>query len=410
MSEMNWAENLRYEAGAIRHVESVEQVQELVARLPYVKALGTRHSFTPVADSPRGELLSLKILDPDIRINPEAMTVSVSAGTSYGVLAAALEEAGFGLPNLASLPHISIVGGTATGTHGSGDGNGILATSIRAVELVKADGSLETVDGADIKALAVGLGAFGIITRVTLRIQPTYQIRQDMYHEASWDAILESFDETMASAYSVCLIGDFGPPTMRAIWRKSLVEKGTQGKAPETLCGGNWYDGADRPPDGKHTLIGGIPGPWSDRLAHFRLDSAPSVGGDELQSEYFVPRRHGVAALEAMRAMGDQILPHLHATEIRTVAADDLWLSPAYERDVVSIGFTLAQTPCRGPRPAPGGRSCPRAVRSQAALGKAVPARRPVIEVPQTRRVSGPTRHLRPDREIPARVHQRRAG
>jgi xylitol oxidase len=350
MTEMNWpktnwAENLRYQAETIHHPESVGEVQELVASLPRVKALGTRHSFNAVADSPEGGLISLSRFEPDITIDRETMTVSVSPGASYGVLAAALQEAGFALPNLASLPHISIVGGTATGTHGSGDGNGILATAIRSFELVKADGSLVTVDGPDLKALAVGLGAFGVVTRVTLEIQPTFQVRQDMYTGAPWDQVLESFDETMSSAYSVNLLGDYGAPDLRVIWRKSSVAPGSMGEAPDTLCGGTWYDGADEPPHPSRTVIGGIPGPWSDRLAHFRLDSAPSVGGDELQTEYFVPRRHGVAALNALRRMGHQISPHLHASEIRTVAADDIWLSPAYERDVVSIGFTWRKHP-----------------------------------------------------------------
>jgi xylitol oxidase len=80
-------------------------------------------------------------------------------------------------------------------------------------------------------------------------------------------------------------------------------------------------------------------------LPHFRLEGQPSAGGDELQTEYFVDRRHAVSALRVLRSLGDRISPHLHAAEIRTTAADDLWLSPAYERDSLCIGFTWRKHP-----------------------------------------------------------------
>lgn len=348
----NWAGNLRYDATVVHHPSSVDEVCELVARTPQVKALGTRHSFSAVADSPGGALISLSELEPDLSIDPKTMTASVSGGTPYGVLAAGLESHGYALHNMGSLPHISVAGGTATGTHGSGDTNQILSAAISAVELVKADGSLTTIDRSnpDLRAIAVGLGAFGVATRVILDIQTSYLVRQDAYRNAPWDAVLNEFDSLMASAYSVCLLGDFGAPVLATLWRKSRVEPNPDGSvpntvAPKTLCGGTWHDGASDPPDSSHTLIGGIPGPWSERLPHFRLDAVPSAGGDELQTGYFVHRSHGVAALNALRRLGDRISPHLHASEIRTVAADDLWLSPAYQRDSVSIGFTWRKHP-----------------------------------------------------------------
>ena len=228
---------------------------------------------------------------------------------------------------------------TATGTHGSGDRNGILSTAVSAVDLVTADGSLVTVDRAnpDLKALAVGLGGFGIITRVVLDIQPTDLVRQDVYRNAPWDTVLEAFDVVMASAYSVSLIGDFGSPVIRELWQKTRVESAAEDHqqpepVPASLYGGTWYDDADQPPDHALTVRAGIPGPWSERLPHFRLDAPPSAGGDELQTEYFVERHHAVNALRTLRTLGDRISPQLHATEIRTVAADDLWLSPAYAR------------------------------------------------------------------------------
>jgi xylitol oxidase len=348
----NWAGNLAYSAESVHYPTSVAEVQELVSRLSRVKALGTRHSFNTIADSPGGALISLSELAPEVTIDADAMSVSVTGGTRYGVLAAELQAHGYALHNTGSLPHISVAGATATGTHGSGDRNGILSTAVSGVELVTADGSLVTVDRSnpDLKALAVGLGAFGVITRVVLDIQPTYLVRQDVYRNAPWDSVLEAFDEVMSSAYSVSLIGDFGSPVVRELWQKTRVESVPDHDeqpepVPASLHGGTWYDDAEEPPDHALNVRAGIAGPWSDRLPHFRLDAPPSAGGDELQTEYFVDRRHAVDALRMLRSLGDRISPHLHATEIRTVAADDLWLSPAYERDSLCIGFTWRKHP-----------------------------------------------------------------
>jgi len=348
----NWAGNLVYSVDSVHYPTSVVQVQELVARLPRVRALGTRHSFNGIADSPGGALISLSELASEVTIDADAMTVSVTGGTRYGVLAAELQAQGYALHNTGSLPHISVAGATATGTHGSGDRNGILSTAVSAVELVRYDGSLVTVDRSnpDLKALAVGLGAFGVITRLVLDVQPTYLVRQDVYRDAPWDTVLDAFDEVMASAYSVSLIGDPGSQVIRELWQKTRVESVSDGhQEPEpvaaTLHGGTWYDDAEEPADHSLNVRAGIPGPWSERLPHFRLDAPPSAGGDELQTEYFVERRHAVNALRTLRSLGDRISPHLHAAEIRTAAADDLWLSPAYERDSLCIGFTWRKHP-----------------------------------------------------------------
>lgn len=346
----NWAGSLSYHANAVHFPTSVEQVQDLVARCPQIKALGTRHSFNRIADSPGGSLVSLTKLEPDISVDSAANTVSVTAGTPYGVLAAELHTRGYALPNMGSLPHISVAGATSTGTHGSGDHNGILSTAISALEIVIADGSLLRIDRSsrDLTAVAVGMGAFGVITRLILDIQPTYQVRQDVYREARWESVLGAFDEVMASAYSVSLIGDFARPTIYELWQKTRVEPQSDSSRqpppiPRTIHGGTWYDDAD--PAASHTVRGGVPGPWSERLPHFRIDSPPSAGGDELQTEYFIERRHATAALDTLRSLGDRISPHLHAAEIRTVAGDDLWASPAYQRPSVCIGFTWRKHP-----------------------------------------------------------------
>ena len=192
-----------------------------------MRALGTRHSFSAIADT-TGALVSLSALPPDIVVDPERMTVSVTGGTSYGVLAAELQAQGFALHNMGSLPHISVAGATATGTHGSGDGNGILATAICGIEMVTADGSVVALDrtSGDLAAVAVGLGAFGIITRLIFGIQPTFVVRQDIYLNAPWDVVLEQLDDVFASAYSVSLMGSYSGPTIQQVWQK--VRLGTR--------------------------------------------------------------------------------------------------------------------------------------------------------------------------------------
>ena len=346
IDHVNWAGNVTYSAEAFLEPATVDELQGLVARWPRVRALGTRHSFTEIADT-SGALISLARMDPDIRIDRSAMTASVTGGTRFGVLIRELQAQGFALQNTGSLPHISVAGATATGTHGSGDGNGILATAISAVELVAADGSLVRIDRSsdELCALAVGLGAFGIITRVTLDIQPTYLVRQDVYRYAPWETVLGQLDEVMASAYSVSLLADFASPTVMQVWLKTRLGSGEHPEVAPTLFGATWYDDSDEVAPENVNQRASVPGPWSDRMPHFRLDGQPSHGGDELQSEYYVARENGVPALEVLRTLGARISPHLLIAEIRTAAADSLWLSPAYERDVLCIGFTWAKHP-----------------------------------------------------------------
>jgi xylitol oxidase len=336
------------------------------------------------------------------------MTVSVTGGTRYGVLAAQLQSQGYALHNTGSLPHISVAGATATGTHGSGDRNKILSTAVAAVDLVTADGSLLTIDRAspDLKAVAVGLGAFGVITRLVLDVQPTYLVRQDVYRDAPWDTVLEALDEVMASAYSVSLIGDLGSPRIRELWQKTRVESVEEDHdppppVPESLHGGTWYDDAEEPPGHSLNVRGGVPGPWSERLPHFRLDAPPSAGGDELQTEYFVDRRYAVDAIRILRSLGDRISPHLHAAELRTAAADDL-AQPRLRAELPVHRLHLAQASGRGHGPAGRHRGRARAVRAATPLGQAVPVHPggPGPPLPPAAGVRRPDTDLRPHRHV----------
>lgn len=341
----NWAGNHRYGATAIRRPATLDQVREVVASAAHVHALGSRHSFNDGADS-AGVLVSLENLAPDIVVDSRAATVSVSGGTTYGVLAEALNRQGFALHNLASLPHISVAGAIATATHGSGNRNGNLATAVRALQLVTAGGDLLTVsraDTPDFAGMVVGLGALGVVTRVTLDIQPAFEVRQDVFDNLPWARVLERFDEVSASAYSVSLFTDWRGDTVGQAWLKSRTDAGARFEGRPEFFGGTAATSDRHPLPGVSaencTKQLGVPGPWSDRLAHFRMGFTPS-SGDELQSEYLLPGEHAVAAIEVMRDLAGQISPLLQVSEIRTVAADDLWLSPNYGRAGIGLHLT----------------------------------------------------------------------
>jgi xylitol oxidase len=354
-AERNWAGNYRYTASAIHRPRTLEEVQEVVAGASKIRALGSRHSFNAIADSP-GSLISLEELDPGIRIDAAARTVTVSGGTRYGTLAEKLEANGFALPNLASLPHISVAGAVATATHGSGDTNGNLATSVAALEIVAADGTVHHLgrgSSPDFDGAVVGLGALGVVTKVTLDIEPTFTVRQDVFESLPWETVLENFDAATSGAYSVSLFTDWSGDAVEQAWLKSRVSgPGTADAAPEPAFAGNTFFGGTRATAARHPLPGvsaencteqlGVPGPWSERLAHFRMAFTPS-SGEELQSEFFVRREDAVAAIAELRALSDRITPLLLVSEIRTVAADQLWLSTAYGQDSVGFHFTWKQ-------------------------------------------------------------------
>jgi xylitol oxidase len=258
----------------------------------------------------------------------------------YSELVPLLAERGCALSNLASLPHITVVGATATGTHGSGGRNGSLSTSVVGLDLVRSDGELVHLDAdaADLPGAVVHLGALGVVTRIGLRFRPTFDVRTTVYVGLTWDRMLGDLDAVSDAAYSVSVFTDWHQITQ--VWVKSIDP------APADPAD---FFGARAATEPTHMLPGaavenlteqlGLPGAWHERLPHFRAGFTPSRG-EELQSEYFVPRRHGAAACEALRALAPRIAPLLQVGEIRTVAGDDLWLSPASGTDVTALHFT----------------------------------------------------------------------
>ncbi len=342
----NWAGNVEYSTNLLQTSTSLAQVQDYVRTQPKLKVLGTRHCFNNIADSKSG-FLSLKPMDEVISLDPAKRTVTVAAGITYGQLCPYLDGKGFALHNLASLPHISVAGACSTATHGSGQKNGNLATAASALEIVTADGTVVNLsrerDGETFNGVVVGLGAIGVITRVTLDIQPRYMMRQYVYENLPFGELKEHFDVIESSGYSVSLFTDWQKQRINEVWIKSRIEEGQEFHAsPE-------FYGAKLATRNLHPIAAlsaencteqmGVPGPWYERLPHFRMGFTPSAG-KELQSEYFVPRQHALEAISAVEKLHDRVSPSLLITEIRTIAADHLWMSPCYEQDCVTIHFT----------------------------------------------------------------------
>lgn len=342
--QTNWAGNHVYRAERIASPTSLEQLQELVAGHERVRALGSRHSFTDLADTD-GLLVSLDRLPHTIEIDEVNRQVTVGAAIRYGDLAADLHQRGWALANLASLPHICVGGAIATGTHGSGNRVGSLAAAVAAVEMLGPDGQPRRLSRGDeaFDGSVVALGALGVMTRVTLDLEPTFELSQVVFRDLELDAALARFDEITSSAYSVSLFTDWVSERAH-VWLKSRGPAA----APDTLAGATRADRAfhmlSGAPVAAITEQGGVLGPWHERLPHFRMTHTPSRG-EELQSEYLLPRHHVAEAFTALRALADRMAPLLQVCEIRTVCADQLWLSSSHGHDTVGFHFTWVLDP-----------------------------------------------------------------
>ncbi len=343
----NWAGNLTYGTDRVREAGSVDQVRAIVRSEEKVKALGTRHCFNSIADS-HDNLLSVIPMHDVIALDAGGRTVTVEAGITYGQLGPYIDSKGFALHNLASLPHISVAGACSTATHGSGERNGNLAAAVSALEMVTANGDVvklsRKADSEIFPGAVVGLGALGVITRLTLDIQPTYAVKQYVYENLPLAQMKEHFDEIQSSGYSVSLFTDWQKQRINEVWIKS--RETDKFPAPKEFFGAklatrNLHPIAELSAENCTEQMG-VPGPWYDRLPHFRMGFTPSAG-KELQSEYFVPRRNAVDAILAVERLRDQVGPHLLITEIRTIAADDFWMSTCYRQPSVTIHFTWKQ-------------------------------------------------------------------
>jgi len=344
----NWAGNYTYKADNYYEPASVEELQQLVKKLDKQKALGSRHCFNDIADSPKNQI-STRQLNKMTDLDTDKGTVTIEAGVRYGDFAAELDSKGYALHNLASLPHITVAGACTTATHGSGVTLRNLSTQVVAMELVNPHGEIVKIDRShpEFYGSVVGLGALGIVIKITLELEKTFQVRQDVFQELPLASLEKHFDKIMASGYSVSLFTNWLDQKISQVWIKRRTDKTVIELA-------NDFFGAKAATRNLHPIVTmsaenctdqmGVPGPWYNRLPHFKMGFVPS-GGKELQSEFFVPHGNAVDAILALEKKKELINPQLLISEIRTIAADDLWMSPCYHQDSVAIHFTWKQNP-----------------------------------------------------------------
>ena len=354
----NWAGNLTYQAARVERPTTPAAVAAIVRAADRVRAVGTRHCFNAVADSPGGTLISTAELNRVGAIDTagDRPTVTVEPGVTYAQLGPVLHAAGWALANLASLPHISVGGSVATGTHGSGQAVGCLSTQVAALDLVTADGTSRTLGrgDADFAGAVVGLGTLGVVTSLTLDLVPTFDVAQTVYDAVPMDRFLADLDAIGGGTYSVSGFTDWQRNRFTQVWVKAVAGRGH----PDLRqVGGTLADGPRHPLMGRAGNVAsdgagadactqqlGVPGPWHERLPHFRAEFTPS-SGHELQTEYFVPRDRAADAIAAVAELRDVVGPVLQVSEVRLIAADDLWLSMAYNRPSVAIHFTWHKDP-----------------------------------------------------------------
>jgi alditol oxidase len=351
----NWAGNIAYGAADFYRPATVGELRGIVARAGQLRVLATGHSFNDMADSP-GAQVSLADLPPEVELDSAAALVRVAAGLSYAQVAGRLAAQGFALRNLASLPHISVAGACATATHGSGLANQSLAASVTALELVTADGDLVEVARGDdsFPGTVVHLGALGVVTRLVLEVVPSFDVSQWVFEGLPLEVLDDHFAVIMAGGYSVSMFTDWRAPRLTQVWVKRQVEEPASSAhpvPPSELTDAPWFTATAAPAD-RNPVPGlaadsctpqlGVPGPWHERLPHFRPGFTPS-SGDELQSEFLLPVEHAVPAIGALNQISDQLAPVVRICEFRVVTADDLWLSMSYRRDSVAFHFTWVQ-------------------------------------------------------------------
>ncbi len=350
MTRTNWGGNHAYAAEHLLQPECLDELHAAVTGHERVKVVATGHSFNAIADTD-GAQISLSRMPVDIRVETRADgtgQVTASGWATYAQVSAALYDRGLALHTMASLPHISVAGATATATHGSGLRNPSLAAPVTAIELINGRGdpvrvSRETT--ADFSGHVVHLGALGVVTSMTLDAVPAVPYHQRAYLGLSLSVLAERPLEVLGAAESVsCFTRWQGDVAYSVI----IKGPGDPADDPAEIAGAVATDETLHPTLGVEpagvTQQGGVPGPWHARLPHFRPDHQPSTGR-EIQSEWFVALAHAGAVIEAVSRVGHLLDHALQGCELRTVAGDDLWLSAANGRDVLALHFTWRPDP-----------------------------------------------------------------
>ena len=347
MPRTNWAGNLTYSTGNLFTPKTITELQELIKKLKKIRGLGTTHCFNKIADSTQNQISS-SAFNKVVSLDKINNTVTVEAGIKYGEFCKYLDDNGYALHNLASLPHISVAGACATSTHGSGIKNGSLATAVLAIEFVNGKGELvyltKEKDTDEFLGAVVNLGSLGIVTKLTLGLQPTFKMKQIVYQNLPMAELEKNFEAIMSAGYSVSLFTDWKNKNVSEVWIKSKSDD-LKNIAPA-------FYGATLATKNLHPIEAldaincteqmGVEGPWYERMPHFKMGFTPS-SGKELQSEFFIPFQNAYQGFMAIEKLHEKVSPHLMITEVRAIAADDLLMSPFYKKACVAFHFTWKQ-------------------------------------------------------------------
>ena len=341
--KLNWSGHVAFGAARYHAPTTLTEVQGIVRRATKVRVVGSGHCFHDIADT-TGDLLWLGRMDNTAVIDPVRRTATVNAGITYEALCPQLQAAGFALSNLASLKHITVIGACMTATHGSGDALGNLATAVSGLEMVNADGEIVRLsrdrNGDEFNGAVVALGALGVVTKVTLDLEPAFLVQQDNYERLPFADVYAHFDEISSAGYSVSLFPTWQHDWVETAWVKQRVPDLTPIQAPGKLFGATLASAnpSGALPTDRVLTPFGRPGVWHERLPHYAFHDALATG-NELQSEYFVARQNAVAAIKAVAGLKAGLAPILGLSEVRTIKADQLWLSSAYGQETVGIHF-----------------------------------------------------------------------
>ncbi|WP_419819330.1 D-arabinono-1,4-lactone oxidase [Glaciibacter flavus] len=349
----NWARTEKVRPLRVERPTSAGAVQRAVQAAAHsglgVKAVGAGHSFTGIAVAP-GVQLDLTDLSGIIDVDHARARVTFAAGTRLHRLPALLKPYGLALTNMGDIDRQSIAGATSTGTHGTGGRFGGIATQIRALTLVTADGELlrvsETENAELLPAAALGLGALGIIVDVTLQLEPAYLL-QAVERPEPLDAVLESYLERCSDSDHFEFY--WFPHTATGLTKTNTRLPGDAERRPLGRFG-RWVDdevianGAYRALCAVGTLApASVPATarLAERVSGNRdfTDHSPSVFVTNRtvrfrEMEYALPRAEIPAAVREIRALIESRGWRISfPIEVRAAAADDLWLSTATGRE-----------------------------------------------------------------------------
>jgi L-gulonolactone oxidase len=349
----NWAATATATPLRVESPRSFAEVADAITRAAdarlHVKPIGAGHSFTPIAATD-GVQLRLDKLNGIVRVDQQTGLVTVRAGTRLRELNPLLWQLGLSMSNLGDVDVQTISGAISTGTHGTGIRLGGLATQVHALQIVLADGTMldcSRRENADVFAAArVGLGALGVLATVTLKCEPAFALRA-VEAPASLDATLERLDDLVRDNDHFEFY--WFPHTRRVLTKQNnRVEPGTplapvgrlRGYVADELLSNRVFDLVNRLATVRPELIPRLnsisaralsPREYVDR-SHAVFTSSRQVRFREM--EYAVPRDavpHVLAEIDAWLARNDERIAF--PVEVRFAAADDIWLSTAYQRE-----------------------------------------------------------------------------